>query len=275
MIFFLKAVLPSMAQFLLSLLLTGTGVWAYDSVLVPDYGEGPFHFNYTVIKDLAGKDRNGYLGVFTSSAPNFHTVAAGGTCLAGAPVQKTAIANKCIFATNGGPFNYQPLKKSTGCSGVLISDGKTLASNYKSSATQFGVTKDKKWFIGNLKNASEGELLGITNLITGFNWLVYNGSATISKPGGEGAPRTVVGIDQIGRLMMLEVDGCEKCKDGKGPTMKEISDIMVNLGSKYAVNLDGGGSSTSVVNGTVVNHPTCVDVILKCQRRVTSVVCVT
>jgi len=33
-------------------------------------------------------------------------------------------------------------------------------------------------------------------------------------------------------------------------------------------------SSTSVVNGTLVNHPTCVDVILKCQRKVTSVVCV-
>ena len=74
--------------------------------------------------------------------------------------------------------------------------------------------------------------------------------------------------------MMLEVDGCEKCKEGKGPTMKEISEIMVNLGSSYAINLDGGGSSTSVLNGTLVNHPTCVDVIFKCQRKVTSVVCV-
>ena len=56
--------------------------------------------------------------------------------------------------------------------------------------------------------------------------------------------------------------------------MKEISDIMVNLGSSYAINLDGGGSSTSVVNGTLVNHPTCIDIIFKCQRKVTSVVCV-
>ena len=74
--------------------------------------------------------------------------------------------------------------------------------------------------------------------------------------------------------MMLEVDGCEKCKEGKGPTMKEISEIMLSLGSWYAINLDGGGSSTSVLNGTLVNHPTCVDVIFKCQRKVTSVVCV-
>ena len=56
--------------------------------------------------------------------------------------------------------------------------------------------------------------------------------------------------------------------------MQDISQMMVNLGASYAVNLDGGGSSTSVVNGTLVNHPTCVDVILKCQRKVTSVVCV-
>ena len=54
--------------------------------------------------------------------------------------------------------------------------------------------------------------------------------------------------------MMLEVDGCEKRKDGKGPTMQDISQMMVNLGASYAVNLDGGGSSTSVVNGTLVNH---------------------
>jgi len=251
---------------------------AYENILMPDYNKSPFHFNYTIINNLAGKNRNGYLGVFTNSAANFKIVPpAGGDCKngPGQHVQKTAVANKCMFATNGGPFNYPgPFGTSTGCSGVLISDSKTLANDYKNGATQFGVTKDKQWFIGNLKNNSQAQEIGITNLITGFNWIVYNGTSTISTPGGEGAPRTVVGIDEKNRLMMLEVDGCEKCKDGKGPTMQDISQMMVNLGASYAVNLDGGGSSTSVVNGTLVNHPTCVDVILKCQRKVTSVVCV-
>ena len=92
-------------------------------------------FNYTIINNLAGKNRNGYLGVFTNSAANFKIVPpAGGDCKngPGQHVQKTAVANKCMFATNGGPFNYPgPFGTSTGCSGVLISDSKTLANDYK------------------------------------------------------------------------------------------------------------------------------------------------
>ena len=36
---------------------------AYDNILISDYKKTKFHLNYTVIKDLAGKDRNGYLAV--------------------------------------------------------------------------------------------------------------------------------------------------------------------------------------------------------------------
>lgn len=251
---------------------------AYDNILLPDFKKTKFHLNYTVIKDLAGKNRNGYLAIVSNSAANFRVLPpAGGDCKngPGQHVQKTATVNSCIFATNGGPFSYPgPLGTSKGCSGVMISDNETLASDYAYRGTQFGVTGSGQWFLGNLKNPSEASKLGVTNLVSGFNWIVYNSTSTIGTKGGEEAPRTVIGVDRQGRLMMLEVDGCEKCKEGKGPTMKEISDIMVGLGSWYAINLDGGGSSTTVLNGTLVNHPTCVDVIFKCQRKVTSVVCI-
>ena len=42
----------------------------------------------------------------------------------------------------------------------------------------------------------------------------------------------------------------------------------------YIQNLDGGGSSVSVVNGTVVSFPTCHDIPLRCERPVTSITCI-
>ena len=50
---------------------------AYDNILISDYKKTKFHLNYTVIKDLAGKDRNGYLAVVSNSASNFRRSAAG------------------------------------------------------------------------------------------------------------------------------------------------------------------------------------------------------
>lgn len=35
----------------------------------------------------------------------------------------------------------------------------------------------------------------------------------------------------------------------------EAADIMKDLGAINAINLDGGGSSTLVINNTLVNHP--------------------
>jgi len=38
-------------------------------------------------------------------------------------------------------------------------------------------------------------------------------------------------------------------------TIKELAELMLDLGSIEALNLDGGGSSTMVVNGIVINDP--------------------
>ena len=52
-------------------------------------------------------------------------------------------------------------------------------------------------------------------IVSGFNWIVYNSTSTIGAKGGEQAPRTAIGVDRQGRLMMLEVDGCENVKKAK------------------------------------------------------------
>ena len=50
--------------------------------------------------------------------------------------------------------------------------------------------------------------------------------------------------------------------------------MAMRHGAVNAVNLDGGGSSITVVNGTVISRPTCDDNRHVCQRAVTTTLCI-
>lgn len=67
-------------------------------------------------------------------------------------------------------------------------------------------------------------------------------------------PRTAVGVIDENHLVFVVVDGRS---DGysRGVTMTELAEIMRGLGAETAYNLDGGGSSTMVFNGEVLNQP--------------------
>jgi exopolysaccharide biosynthesis protein len=67
-------------------------------------------------------------------------------------------------------------------------------------------------------------------------------------------PRTMVGIDQQGRLLMATVDGREP-GTSEGFTLEEAAQFMRSLGAVQAMNLDGGGSTAMAVNGKLVNTP--------------------
>lgn len=67
-------------------------------------------------------------------------------------------------------------------------------------------------------------------------------------------PRTAVGIRGNGEWVFVVVDGRFYGLLG-GMTIKELAKLMLSLGCIEALNLDGGGSSTMVVDGTVINDP--------------------
>lgn len=67
-------------------------------------------------------------------------------------------------------------------------------------------------------------------------------------------PRTAVGIKDNGDWVFVVVDGRFYGFFG-GMTIKELSQFMLDLGCVEALNLDGGGSSTMVIEGKVVNKP--------------------
>ena len=67
-------------------------------------------------------------------------------------------------------------------------------------------------------------------------------------------PRTVIGEDQSGAVWLITVDGRQPSLS-LGMTFIELQGLARRLGLRSALNLDGGGSTTMVVQGHVVNHP--------------------
>ena len=66
-------------------------------------------------------------------------------------------------------------------------------------------------------------------------------------------PRTAVGKRSDGTVVFVVVDG--RFPEAAGVSTTELSLVMSWLGCRDALNLDGGGSSTMVFDGNIVNHP--------------------
>lgn len=64
--------------------------------------------------------------------------------------------------------------------------------------------------------------------------------------------RSALGITPQGKIILVTVE--RSGRGNSGMTLFEVARLMRNLGAVQAMNLDGGGSSTLVVGGRVVNR---------------------
>ncbi len=176
--------------------------------------------------------------------------------------------HKCLFATNGGPFSFKDLN-GTHCIGPLVSDGRTVVAG---GGNVFGLTTSGQFVLGKLGADYGG--LSFRQLIGAFGMLVVNGTA-LGSADPKVAPRTAIGVDAQGRLLIFEADGAEKFNDGL--TTAELALWLRDLGAVWAINLDGGGSSTvAYPQGELWNRPTCIDLPWPpCERSVTTITCIT
>ncbi len=67
--------------------------------------------------------------------------------------------------------------------------------------------------------------------------------------------RTAVGITEDGRLLLVAAESAAEGDEEDGMTLEELATTMVKLGARQAMNLDGGGSTTFVADGRVLNAP--------------------
>ncbi len=205
----------------------------------------------------------GHFNVFFPFAPSNP-----GRCYGWANVTSSGAAHGCAVAVNGGPFWFG--NASTSCQGPLVSDS-VLVQNADGFIV-FGLTASNQFVFGALTSQQVAQG-GFVSLLSGFSMLVVDGQAQFSNDPLV-ASRTIIGVDVDGRLLLLLVDGIEQLRQGW--TIAEAAQYASALGMRYAVNLDGGGSTTlALAGGVLANRPTChTPPFSVCERAVTTIVCI-
>lgn len=168
----------------------------------------------------------------------------------GQMTSKIAKENDAIIAINGGGF------MRTGSSlrpqGIFIQNGKLLYNaSYESRIIGFNEDNVLVLMRGHSKEALAA---GITDCVDFGPFLIVNGKvSTFKGNGGYGyRPRTAIGQRQDGIVLMIVIDGKGSVS---GIGMKDLTDIFVRYKAYNAANLDGGGSSTLVIDGKLYNNP--------------------
>jgi len=111
-----------------------------------------------------------------------------------------------------------------------VSVGDTISVNHQITP---GVNSIKEAIGGSRKFLNEGIVQG--------NW-------------PERHPRSALGFNaDTTKFYLVTVDGRQSTSSGM--TLTELGDFMKNFGAHYALNLDGGGSTTLVVHDEIVNSP--------------------
>lgn len=111
---------------------------------------------------------------------------------------------------------------------------------------------------------------GVYTAISGSHWLTRNRALTPDLADADVAPRTAIGLDGPGkRLILIVVDGRQPLYS-QGATIAELAELMLYYGGDNAILLDGGGSSTLVIDWPgkglrVINSP--IDLYLPGRER--------
>ena len=100
-------------------------------------------------------------------------------------------------------------------------------------------------------------IAGLPRIVVKGQPYVAQGLAEVGNPGiapYDRNPRTAMGFSQDStKLYLMTVDG--RHVHSAGMTLPELADFMIHIGAAYVLNLDGGGSTTMVVQNKIMNRP--------------------
>ncbi|MBU0552409.1 phosphodiester glycosidase family protein [Myxococcota bacterium] len=160
-----------------------------------------------------------------------------------------------VAAINGGFYNVN----TYGTIGLTVGEGERWADGADNDITGFiAFGEDNRATISIPSAIVAAPERWMRAVIPGMPLLLRDGQV-VQEPCTshycERHPRTVVGLDASGRtLILVTVDG-RWSGISRGMNRDELAALMLDLGARTALNLDGGGSTTMVLNGAVMNHP--------------------
>lgn len=175
-----------------------------------------------------------------------------------------------ILAINGDYYGAQE-------TGYVIRDGVLYRDTAESGQEDLVIYSDGTFEIISEDDVTAQELLdkGAWQVLSFGPGIVENGAVSISENAEVGKamasnPRTAIG--QIGENHYVFVVADGRTSESSGLSLYELAQYMQSLGCTTAYNLDGGGSSTMVFNGTVINNPTTTGNDVGTERKVSDIV---
>lgn len=209
------------------------------------------------INEYRYKDTTVYVAnVQLSSADYLQTAFAKGTYGKNVTQKTSEIAetNNAILAINGDYYGAQEI-------GYVLRNGILYRSVSDSDQEDLVIHKDGSFEIINEVNISADSLYngGARQILSFGPALVEDGKISVTTQDEVGKamasnPRTAIGIIDELHYVFVVSDG--RTSESEGLSLYELAAFMQTLNVSIAYNLDGGGSSTMVFNGEVINNPT-------------------
>lgn len=159
-----------------------------------------------------------------------------------------------ILAINGDYYGAQER-------GYVLRNGMLYRASSQSGTDALVIGADGNFRIINESETSADTLVreGAWQVLTFGPALIKDGQVTVSSSDEVGRamtsnPRTAIGQISEGHYLLVVSDG--RTEESAGLSLRQLAELMQSLGAQIAYNLDGGGSSTIVFQGRVVNNPT-------------------
>ena len=185
-----------------------------------------------------------------------------------AATSEIAAANGAVLAINGDFYGARN-------SGYVIRNG-VLYRSVSAGNEDLVIYADGSFEIIDEETVSAQELLerGAEQVFSFGPALLKDGKISVTAEQEVGKakasnPRTAIGIIGENHYVLVVSDG--RTSESEGLSLLELAEFLQRLGVKTAYNLDGGGSSTMVYNGEVINCPTTSGNTLK-ERSVSDIV---
>ena len=180
--------------------------------------------------------------------------------------------SSAILAVNGDYYGAQN-------SGYVIRNGKIYRDTVSDSSQEdLVIYEDGSFEIVTEGSVTAEELLakGAVQVLSFGPGLIENGEISVTAneevdKAKASNPRTAIGIIDDLHYVLVVSDG--RTSESSGLSLSELAQFMQGLGVTTAYNLDGGGSSTMVFNGTVINKPTTNGKSIQ-ERSVSDIVCI-
>jgi exopolysaccharide biosynthesis protein len=166
----------------------------------------------------------------------------------------TSSANNAILAINGD--NYGSRQR-----GYVIRAGVIYRDAAATNQEDLVIESDGSLRIVNEADVTAADLLagGARDVFSFGPALITDGQIAVTEEEEVGKakasnPRTAIAVVDDLHYLLVVSDG--RTNASEGLSLYQLAEFMQGLGVSTAYNLDGGGSSTMVFNGQVINNPT-------------------